>query len=309
VERLAGSNRYSTAVSISQMGWPDCQGGSDTVILAVGSNFPDSLSGVTLAYKLDAPILLTAKDTLSAPARAEIERLQAKHVIILGGVGAVSNAVVSDLNSIAGIQTVSRIAGADRYQTAREIAMHTSLDYSAIYLASGLTFPDALSAAAYAAKQGRPIMLNGKTTLSGSVKTLLAAKPEIKLVVIVGGPGAIADSVIDELHALGTGLTVQRISGSDRYETSLKLASYLWDEGGKDIFLATGANFPDALAGGVLAAKHSSCVLLVRSTAQSVPSAIATLMDELSIEGGLILGGTSAITATLEADLYQKLKY
>jgi putative cell wall-binding protein len=308
VDRLAGANRYTTAIRVSQAGWSECKGGAKTVILAVGTNFPDSLAGVTLAYKLNAPILLTGKDALPAETRTEIERLGAQRVIILGGTGAVSAAVADTLSTIPGVTEIERIAGTNRYDTAKEIAMRWELDYDAIYLASGLTFPDALSAAAYAANQGRPILLNGKTTLSDPVKNLLAAKPQIKLVVIIGGSGAIADSVIDELHALDLGLTVQRISGSDRYETSLHLASYLWDEGGKDIFLATGSNFPDALAGGVLAAKYSSGVLLVRSTAQTVPVAISTFIDEIPIEGGLILGGASAVNPALESDLYQLLK-
>ncbi len=308
VERLAGANRYTTAVSVSQMGWSDCQDGSDTVILAVGTNFPDSLAGVTLAYRLDAPILLTTKDSLPASTRDEIQRLGAKRVIILGGPGAVSANVENDLSTIPGVTDVDRIAGENRYDTARLIAMQEELHYNGIYLASGLDFPDALSAAAYAAKQGRPILLNGKTTLSAQVKNLLQAKPEISLVVIVGGPGAIADSVISELNSLYPDLTVQRISGSNRYETSLALATYLWHEGGKDVFLATGSNFPDALAGGVLAAKYSSGVLLVRNTAQSVPTSIVALIKDVSISSGLILGGASAVSVELQNDLYQILE-
>jgi putative cell wall-binding protein len=308
VDRLAGANRYSTAVSVSQMGWTDCRGGANTVILAVGTNFPDSLAGVTLAYKLNAPILLTTKDSLPASTRSEIQRLSAHRVIILGGVGAVSAAVASDLLTIPGVTEVERIAGDNRYDTARLIAMRSELDYNGIYLASGLDFPDALSAAAYAAQKGRPIMLNGKTTLSGSVKALLNAKPEITLVMIVGGTGAIAESVVTELNTLYPEITVQRIAGANRYDTSLALAAYLWNEGGKDVFLATGNNFPDALAGGVLAAKYNSGVLLVRNTAQTVPGSIQTFIQENTITSGLILGGTSAVSTGLQNDLEQKLK-
>ncbi len=308
VDRLAGANRYSTAVSVSQMGWSDCQGGSNTVILAVGTNFPDSLAGVTLAYRLNAPILLTTKDALPSSTRAEIERLQAKDVIILGGLGAISDSVVSDINTISGITTVSRIAGENRYDTAREIAMHPFLSYDTIYLASGLDFPDALSAAAYAARCGQPILLNGKTALSASVKTLLSAKPDVKRVVIVGGPGAIADTVVDELRALDDTLVIERIYGGNRYETSLALAEFRWNTNGKSIFLATGTNFPDALAGGVLAAKYSSGVLLVRSTAETVPTPIETFIGGTAITSGLILGGASAVSPGLYLNLYQLLK-
>ncbi len=304
VERLFGANRYLTAVNVSQMGWSECQNEAKTVILAVGTNFPDSLAGVTLAFALNAPILLTSKDALPASTKSEIQRLGAKQVIILGGTGAVSKTVADDVSTIPGI-SVRRIAGENRYDTARLIAMRSELNYDSIFLASGLDFPDALSAAAYAARRGQPILLTGKTQLSNSVKLLLQAKPEIRNILVVGGPGAIADSVLAELAALGYG--TERIYGANRYETSLALADLLWLNESSEIFLATGTNFPDALAGGVLAAKGSGGVLLVRNTAVSVPSTVIDFMRDHTIRTGLILGGASAVTHELEMDLWQLL--
>jgi putative cell wall-binding protein len=301
VARLAGANRYSTATVISQTGWPACRGRADTVVIATGSNFPDSLSGVSLAYALDAPVLLTTKDSLPAATRSEIERLGAQRVIILGGTGAISLTVESDLQTIPGVMDVDRIAGDNRYDTAKQIALQPELDYDTIFLASGLAFPDALSAAAYAAQRGQPILLNGKTILNNSVKTLLQSKPEIRHVIVVGGPSAIADSVITELTALD--LTVERVYGSNRYQTSQALANMLWSTVGKSVFIATGANFPDALAGGVLAASQHSGVLLVQPTALTVPTTISTFIENRSIVTAAILGGTTAVTSGMESDL------
>ena len=304
VERISGTNRYLTAVNVSQMGWPECQEGAKKVILAVGTNFPDSLAGVTLALQLNAPILLTGKDTLPPSTKAEIQRLGAEQVIILGGTGAVSEAVADDVRTIPGV-SVRRIAGENRYDTARLIAMRSELNYDSIFLASGLDFPDALSAAAYAARRGQPILLTGKTALSDSVKLLLQAKPGIRNILVVGGPGAIADSVLTELSALGYG--AERVFGTNRYETSLALAELLWLDESSEVFLATGTNFPDALAGGVLAAKGSGGVLLVRNTAVSVPDPVANFMGARAIRTGLILGGATAVSNELEMDLWQLL--
>ena len=301
VERLSGTNRYNTATVISQAGWSACRGHADTVILATGSNFPDSLAGVTLAYALDAPILLTTKDSLPATVRTEIQRLGAHRIIILGGYAAVSSTVETDLGAIPGVSAVVRIAGENRFDTAKQIALQPELDYDTIFLASGLDFPDALSAAAYAAQRGQPIVLNGKTLLSNSAKAILLARPEIRKVIVVGGPGAIADSVITELQALD--MTVERISGSNRYQTSLALASQLWSAGGRSIFFATGANFPDALAGGVLAASQWSGVLLVNPAAETVPATIATFIENHSIVSAAILGGNTAVTSAMESEL------
>ncbi|MCQ6278654.1 cell wall-binding repeat-containing protein [Bacillus sp. EB600] len=79
-ERIAGQDRYSTAVAISQKGWQTSQ----TVILARGNDFPDALAGTPLAYKENAPILLTHSKLLTAVTKNEIVRLQAQRVIILG---------------------------------------------------------------------------------------------------------------------------------------------------------------------------------------------------------------------------------
>lgn len=80
--RLAGETRYHTSVEISKNGWKD---GSATVVLAKGDDYPDALSGATLAKKLNAPILLTKKDKLHQATKQEIQRLKASKVVILGG--------------------------------------------------------------------------------------------------------------------------------------------------------------------------------------------------------------------------------
>ncbi|MBT2692559.1 cell wall-binding repeat-containing protein [Bacillus sp. ISL-55] len=84
--RISGKNRFDTAVQISQTGFDK----SETVILSTAYNFPDALAGGPLAYKYDAPILLTSKDTLGEATKSEILRLKAKKAIILGSKGVIS---------------------------------------------------------------------------------------------------------------------------------------------------------------------------------------------------------------------------
>src|SRR5699024_9513473 len=87
--RIKGDLRYDTAVETSQAGWAD----ADTVVLARGDEYADALAGVPLAYKLDAPILLTPTKELWDATADEIDRLGADNVVILGGKGAVSTNV------------------------------------------------------------------------------------------------------------------------------------------------------------------------------------------------------------------------
>ncbi len=115
--RLAGAGRYETAVEISKSGFPN---GAKTVVLAFGLNYADALAGVPLAKAMNAPILLTTLKTLPAETLAEIERLNAKKVIILGGTSAVSADVEKALTDKK--LEVERIAGTTRFETAAKIA-------------------------------------------------------------------------------------------------------------------------------------------------------------------------------------------
>lgn len=115
-DRISGDNRYLTAVAVSQAGWEK----SDIVILARGDQYADALTGVSLAHKLEAPILLTTSNVLHEAAHAEIIRLEAKEIVILGGTSAVSQGVEDMLKSLG--LTVRRISGVNRYATAAAIA-------------------------------------------------------------------------------------------------------------------------------------------------------------------------------------------
>ncbi len=95
--RLAGDDRYETAIQISQEAFPN---GSDTVIIATGANWPDALCGSALAGAADAPILLAAPTGLSAAVKAEITRLGARNAYILGSDAVVSVAIEQQLDDM-----------------------------------------------------------------------------------------------------------------------------------------------------------------------------------------------------------------
>jgi putative cell wall-binding protein len=297
LSRLAGSNRYSTAVALSQQGFPE---GADVVLLARGDNFPDSLAGVSLAHQLEGPILLTASGALTPVSKQEIQRLGASRVIILGGTGAVSTDVETEVQSISGVSTVDRLGGANRYETAAMIAAEMILpDAPTVFMASANDFPDALSAAAYAAQMGVPILLTGQNSLPAATKTSLSTLAADQ-VMIVGGTAAVSDHVLNELNTLG--LATMRISGTNRYLTAVELANqFLSNE--NELFIATGLNFPDALAGGVLAARKHSGILLVSGAHSTLPGSVSTFISTHGIKSVTILGGTGAVSGGIETNL------
>lgn len=107
VLRVYGENRYTTAIETSRKAFKL----SDKVILAKGEDFPDALTGTTLANFYNAPILLTRKDTLNKETLEEIKRLETKEVFLLGGTEAFSQRVEDDLGKDI---KVTRLAGKDR---------------------------------------------------------------------------------------------------------------------------------------------------------------------------------------------------
>jgi len=305
VSRIFGSNRYTTAVEVSQAGWPD---GAGTVLLARGDNFPDSLAGVSLAYQLNAPILLTPTASLNSATKQEIVRLGVGRVIILGGTGAVSTAVETELLAMATVDTVDRLGGANRYETAKLIAeeLDKGADFDTAFLAFGHGFPDALAAASYGAMKGYPILLTGRDSLPQATKAALDSLSSIQKVVIVGGEAVISDAVRVELQ--NRGLTVARVMGANRYQTALELAKTYLPVMTEEVFIATGLNFPDALAGGVLAAKRYSGVLLVRGDRATLPESVEVFLTGRVITRATILGGTSAVSEGIEARLLELLE-
>ena len=291
--RIAGSNRYETAVQVSETGWPE---GAAAVVLASGLNFPDALAGVPLAHHLGAPVLLNPRESIHTATRKELERLNPEQVIILGGTAAISGNVEEELSNMG--LAVERIGGSNRFETAALIADRLSelVDFESVFIAGGSNFPDALAAASYAAFQGVPVLLSGSDSLPES--TALAIESlGIESTVVAGGPGAIKDSVLFSLP------NPARIYGADRYQTALQLAAEYLPGDADKIYFATGLDFPDALAGSVLAAGKKSGILLLNGTGKGLLDEIACFIRSSNIREFSIFGGAGAVSIELELEL------
>lgn len=283
VERLSGANRFETAVAISKAGWQS----SDTVVLARADDYADALAGVSLAYKEGAPILLTSTRYLHATTKAEIERLQAGKVIVLGGSAAISEDVVKELKAMG--CTVQRIEGANRFETAVAIAnfIAPSGTVEAV-LAYGLNFPDALSVASYAAVKGMPILLTDKNQVPQATMQAIS-NLGIGHLIVVGGTSAISDSSLAGLPSY------TRVNGADRFGTAIALAQH-FDMPATRIFVATGLDYPDAITGAALAAKEGCGMILVSRT---VPDAVESYLQGKVVDRYTLLGGTTVISESV----------
>lgn len=288
-QRLAGGDRYDTAVEISKSGWQQ----SDFAILATGENFPDALCAAPLAKKYSSPVILSPKGALTQKAVDELKRLKVRQVFIIGGTGVISENVVNQVTAL-GINCV-RVYGADRYDTSVEVAKYLGTG-TEIVIATGNDFPDALSIASIAASKGMPIVLTDKDSIPKNVKQYIYSR-NITRSYVIGGPGAIGESVFNELP------NPQRIAGSDRYQTNIEvLNKFLPFVDFNTTYVATGLDFPDALAGSALAPRSSSPIVLTdRLPYKPVRDFMKSKLSAIGKIG--VLGGEGAVTGDVISNI------
>lgn len=292
--RLAGGTRYETAGLLFDQGNLQ-QGGS--IVLASGANYPDALAASALAGDLNAPIMLTDPNGLSTETEWRIQNLKPTRVYIIGGNAAVSAKVERRIAQLIGSEAnIQRIAGDTRYDTSLKVASSLSNLSDTVIVTTGTNYADALSISPYAFATGSPVVLSSPS--SGLSDSALKAieKAGYKKAVIVGGTSAVPASVTSQLKAQGIG-SIKRLSGDTRYATSAKIAEFeLKQNVGFTMdgaCLATGQNFPDALAAGALSGKHLVPLLLVDPGAQQACGFLSKYNGEVSRV--TFVGGTNAI--------------
>lgn len=298
---IEGASRIDTAIQASQEAFSP--GSADWVVIATGYNWPDALGGAALAGALDGPILLTKPDALPSTVLAEIARLGADNAIILGGTSAVSQAVEASLDGELGGAKVERIAGDNRYETARDIAARCTDELGAAYdgtafLATGANFPDALGASPLAAAQGWPIYLVKPGTTADPALVSAMKSDGVTDALVLGGTSVMAQSVVTAIEAQ-VPCDSERLAGDNRYATACDVAQYGVDNAGLDwdrLAIATGQNFPDALAGGVLQGRSGSVMLLTPSTWLDGDVAQILAINQAAIGEVRFLGGTAAVS-------------
>jgi hypothetical protein len=289
VGRMAGADRFTTAVAVSQSEFPT--GNAGAVVLTRADEYPDALVGAPLAAAKTAPLLLTSGSSLPASTKSEIQRVlpAGGSVYILGGTQAVPASITTQLTGLG--YHVVRYAGADRYATAVLVAGALG-NPSTVLLATGTNFPDALSAGVAAAKAHGAVLLTDSTRLPSETSGYLAA--HVGTVYAVGGPAAAADS------------SATPLAGADRYHTAVDVAQQFFSAPAS-VGVATGLDFPDALAGGAFLA-HAGAPLVLASTT-SLPSAVAGYLA--SIKAGVttahLFGGSAVLSDAVQADVGRNL--
>ena len=298
IQRLSGDNRYETSVEVSEKNFKSV----DTVVLASGQNIADALVASSYADIEEAPILLTNKNSISDEVLDEIERLKADKVVIVGGQSSISSSVESRLKK-EDIK-VTRISGRDRFDTSDKLSQEVSRlskKSSQAILVNGYKNIDALSVSSLATKEDLPILLNGRNTLNMSVKNRLK-QMNVKKVYIIGGNNSISSDVEKELNRMQ--ISVVRLSGTDRYETSANIAKYAYKDFDEAI-VASGENPVDALAASTLTGKKEAPILLTNKN--KIPKSIKKIIEDMDIGKITIVGGENSITDNVMDDMEDML--
>jgi len=296
-DRVAGSDRFATSAAISQQAFPtgEIGAGVPVVFVASGANFPDALSAGPVVSQLGGPVLLTAPTSLPEVVRAEIVRLQPERIVVIGGTGAISNAVFTQLQSLA---PTERISGANRYETSRNVTRYgfEGSGAAVAYVAGGENFADALAAGAAAGSRNAPIVLVPGRASSVDAATLdLLQDLRVTRIIVVGGVGAISAGVES---ALSTVAPVDRLSGVDRIATARAVNVEAFDEA-DTVYLAYAFNFPDALGGGVLATVKPGPLFTVPGAC--VPSAVIAEIQRIGASKVVLLGGSGVLGSGVAA--------
>lgn len=323
---LAGSNRFGTAAKISEAAFPS---GASSAIIATGLNFPDALAAAYLAGVNSEPILLVnPTDPIPSETLNALSTLKTKNVTIVGGTSAVGSDVQATLASTTstasggGTLSVSRIAGATRYDTMQDIDTASTgmvgtetingKSGKTAFLATGNNFPDALAAGPAAYALHLPVILTDGTqsTLTPQAQSVISTDGITNLIV-VGGSAAINPAQYSSFNNVVE-------AGSNRSATSQLLASFEvanlpgFSNTRMDVANGLDPNFnvpgypfgftPDALAG---APYGGDPVPTLITNSPSDPGSATAFAQSLAntLTGGEVFGGTAAVNSSTIAQI------
>ncbi|MGI9017896.1 MAG: cell wall-binding repeat-containing protein [Euzebya sp.] len=214
VERIAGPSRFDTAVAVaSRLGAPSGQAlltlGEDTGLV---SGWADALSSAAFGLlDQDIPLLLTRQAAIPATTLQALDDLDVTDVTIIGGPAAVS-ATVADQLRAAG-HTVTRLAGGNRFETSATVLDHVVTqpafaqvdDTFGLVAATGANFPDGLTAGGLTGALNGAAVLVPNTNLDAApqvVSVVSSLASRIDPAVVLGGPAAVGDDVLNRLNEL-----------------------------------------------------------------------------------------------------------
>jgi putative cell wall-binding protein len=295
VQRIFGPDHVSVAAVASES-YP--AGQPVTFVVAAGAH-ADAMVAATRAGGINAPVLIVRADGIPAPTSTALARLASRRILVVGGETTVPAAVAEQLRSYASSGTVERVTGADRYETAANMAQKYASGVQRVYLAGGEGYADALAGAALAGHQRMPMLLTPQGALAPStVAQLQRLKPQE--VVVLGGTASVSDTAARQAAGYATSGTFRRLAGADRYEVAARIAGE-FPQGSSTMYVANGEMYSDALVGAALGGRTGHPLVLTR--AGSVPQSTWTAIEQHAPSTIKVLGNRSAVSDAVVEEL------
>jgi len=318
VDRIGGGDRIATAIDASRFEFAAATSTDPSArkatcaVLSRSDNYADALSGSALAGSKGCPLLLTPSNALPQTVVDELHRVlpKAATVYVLGGSAALSPAIDTEVTS-AGF-TPHRLSGTNRYETSIAIAREISAHPTMVLVATGDDFPDALTAGAVASSRGDAVVLtlpkNKTTDTARAYITSAMANPSTALVA-VGMPGYTSVATIYPQSQLNSWILqgsgrFYAAAGGTRYSTASALFECFGLVTHRNVALATGRDWADALAGGSVAGLNNALLLLTDGT--GLPDGQTQYLgprQPTKVNNLLVFGGPSAVPARAVAAL------
>lgn len=281
VKKITSSSKFETATNIRDEYFSE----SNTVILTNSSTFVDSLSAVSLS-RGNTPILFTKSNSLDSTTLKNLKSNKPRKVYILGGEKSINSSVVNQLKNLGII--VERISGHDRYEVNAKVAEKThnpnTKQKTNILITSGEKHSDAINSATLAQNKKAPILFVTKNEVTSPIKNYLYSLKKnnaIGSITIVGGENSVSKKVEAFLRSLSN--NVDRIAGSDRYSTNVKVAKQV-NSNAKRAIVVEGNGYNDALLMSPVAAKLNASLILTKPNDVTRTSDYASVDKHSSME-------------------------
>lgn len=312
IERIAGNDRYDVSIAIANRAYPG-PAKPTTVYVVNGGDFPDALGAGSAAAATGGLVMLVETASLSPKIRTELQRLGPQRVIIVGGPASVSDTVRSGIASALPSATVSRISGDTRFDVSLNVMNHViatagprAFDASTnLYVANGYNYPDALVAGAAGASNASFRGISPVLTVAGPETSLpLATRTAISnfgfsTIMVAGGSASVSSGIESQLRSIVGSSNLLRLGGLTRFDAARSVANDAYPTTADTVFLTTGFNFPDALAGAPLAGLLNAPMYSVETTC--IPQGVLNDLARLQPTRIILLGGIGTLTPAVEA--------
>lgn len=297
IHRHDGYSRDNVAENVAKAHFHD----SNKVIIVNREKFPDAISATNISQGR-YPVLYSHERYVTDKTIELIQSMALDEIYVLGGELSINQSVVNQLKNKIGVK-ITRVEGRSRYDANVSAVRANFTQKNHVVIASGEVYSDALYGVSFANTIDAPVVLTKTNRLEPSTVELLK-ELNVSHATIIGGPLTVNTNVENQLSQLG--IVHDRIAGRNRYIGSAEVAAVSYPNP-KNIIIASGEIFSDALVSAPLAQKLNAPILLVRSNRMEnvVENYITTSL--LNIENINILGGPLTINHSLLHPILQQV--